>query len=112
MASWSVASAIPSARIASSPSGSGVTSAKPVGAAVPRARRPHEPEDGVDAPQAGERVGDEPLEPGRVRRLQLEHVGRAGQPLQVLGEAERPAGVDAQRLERGPAAEDRLVVGA
>jgi len=60
--------------------------------------------------EAAERLGDETREAGRVRRVQLEHLGRAGEPFEVLGEPERAPAVHAQRLERRPAAQHARVV--
>ena len=53
----------------------------------------------------------EPLGLGGVGRREADASGRDGEPREVLLEEERPAVVDARRLEHGATAEQRLVVG-
>ena len=112
MASWSDASSIPRARISSNPSGSGVTSTKPID--------PSPPAPGVHTTRStasgrverAQRLADEPLERREIGRRELEHARRLAEAAQVQVDAKRHARIDAHRLEGRPPAQNRLVVGA
>ena len=75
-------------------------------------RRPVEPQDGIGRGGCVERLLRQLLELEPVHVGQADPLGRAGEAREVLRELERPAAVDADRLEGGAAAQQRLVVGS
>ena len=80
--------------------------------AVTVARRPDQSEDDVWLARRLDRLCGQLPQLHHVHRRQIDPLRRPRKPFQMLGEAEAHAGVDADRLERAAAAQERLVVGA